>query len=91
MRHQRIRSPQTTTQLAPESSRQMDSIALIRRLHQHRQWVNDELLNTADQLTEEQLRQPFEIGHGVETTRALGGNARRSTSASHDLITTLHQ
>lgn len=64
MRHQRIRSPQTTTQLAPETSRQMDSIALIRRLHQHRLWVNGELLDTADQLTEEQLRQPFEIGQG---------------------------
>ncbi len=26
--------------------------------------MNDELLDTADQLTEEQLRQPFEIGQG---------------------------
>ena len=42
----------------------MDSIALIRRLHQHRQWVNGKLLDAAEQLTDEQLRQPFEIGQG---------------------------
>ena len=42
----------------------MDSIALIRRLHQHRHWSNKNLLAIAECLSEDQLRQPFEIGQG---------------------------
>jgi uncharacterized damage-inducible protein DinB len=42
----------------------MDSIALIRRLHQHRAWVNGNLLAAAARLTETQLRQQFAIGQG---------------------------
>ena len=42
----------------------MNAIDLIRRLFQHRAWVNQNLLTTADTLTEDQLRQSFEIGQG---------------------------
>lgn len=42
----------------------MDSLALIRRLHQHRNWVNNALLAAAKELTAEQLQQQFEIGQG---------------------------
>lgn len=42
----------------------MESIALIRRLHQHRQWVNTKLLETAAELTDDQLHQTFAIGQG---------------------------
>ncbi|REJ82090.1 MAG: DUF664 domain-containing protein [Planctomycetota bacterium] len=37
---------------------------LIRRLHQHRMWVNHRLLVAMRSLSEEQLRQPFAIGQG---------------------------
>jgi len=42
----------------------MDAITLIRRLHSHREWVNHRLLDAAEELTVEQLRQPFPIGQG---------------------------
>ena len=42
----------------------MDAIALVRRLHQHRLWVNRELLAAAEQLSDEQLRRNFPIGQG---------------------------
>lgn len=42
----------------------MTSTDLIRRLHQHRQWVNHRLLAAVDSLSESQLRQPFSIGQG---------------------------
>jgi uncharacterized damage-inducible protein DinB len=42
----------------------MTSTDLIRRLHQHRQWVNQQLLAAVDSLSESQLRQPFSIGQG---------------------------
>ena len=42
----------------------MHACDLIRRLHQHRQWVNAKLLEAARPLSEEQLRQPFSIGQG---------------------------
>jgi uncharacterized damage-inducible protein DinB len=41
-----------------------DSLSLIRRLHQHRAWVNENLLSAAANLSEEQLRQTFQIGQG---------------------------
>jgi uncharacterized damage-inducible protein DinB len=41
-----------------------EPIALIKRLHQHRAWVNENLLNAALRLSEAQLRQPFPIGQG---------------------------
>lgn len=42
----------------------MNSPELIRRLHQHRAWVNAGLLAAAAPLSEAQLRRPFEIGQG---------------------------
>ena len=42
----------------------MNTLDLIRRLHQHRAWVNDNLRAAAEQLTDEQLRVPFQIGQG---------------------------
>src|SRR5437763_403052 len=42
----------------------MNTIDLVQRLNQHRAWVNANLLAAADQLTEEQLRAPFQIGQG---------------------------
>ena len=42
----------------------MTALDLIRRLHQHRAWVNGNLLTAAAQLTDEQLRMPFQIGQG---------------------------
>jgi uncharacterized damage-inducible protein DinB len=47
-----------------KENRPVDVIALIRRLHQHRRWVNDKLLAVAEQLSDEQLRNLFEIGQG---------------------------
>lgn len=41
-----------------------NAISLIQRLHQHRAWVNENLLATASTLTDDQLRQPFAIGQG---------------------------
>ncbi len=37
---------------------------LVRRLHQHRSWANRLLLDAAEQLTDDQLRQSFRIGQG---------------------------
>ena len=42
----------------------MDSLDVIRRLHQHRDWTNQQILATASTLTDKQLHQPFEIGQG---------------------------
>jgi len=42
----------------------VDALDLIRRLHQHRQWVNHNLLDTVSNLTEEQLQQSLPIGQG---------------------------
>jgi uncharacterized damage-inducible protein DinB len=42
----------------------MDAVALIRRLHQHRSWVNERLLAARAPLSDEQLRRPFLIGQG---------------------------
>jgi uncharacterized damage-inducible protein DinB len=42
----------------------MDAIDLVKRLHQHRAWVNGNLLTAAAQLSDEQLRAPFKIGQG---------------------------
>jgi uncharacterized damage-inducible protein DinB len=39
-------------------------VDLIRRLHQHRSWVNEGLLTAASHLSDEQLHQPFLIGQG---------------------------
>src|SRR5690606_8787228 len=36
----------------------------IRRLHQHRMWVNERLLNAVRPLSDEQLRRPLAIGQG---------------------------
>jgi uncharacterized damage-inducible protein DinB len=50
--------------LAGKDANKMDAVDLLRRLHQHRAWVNTNLLNAASQLTDEQLRLPFQIGQG---------------------------
>jgi uncharacterized damage-inducible protein DinB len=42
----------------------MNAIELVRRLHQHRAWVNGNLLTAAAALSEETLRRPFPIGQG---------------------------
>lgn len=42
----------------------MNAVDLIHRLHQHRAWVNDNLLAAASELTDEQLRREFQIGQG---------------------------
>ena len=42
----------------------MNSIKLIHRLHQHRQWSNQQLIAIAERLDEQQLRREFEIGQG---------------------------
>jgi uncharacterized damage-inducible protein DinB len=42
----------------------MNAVELVRRLHQHRAWVNGNLLTSAATLGEERLRSPFLIGQG---------------------------
>lgn len=42
----------------------MDAIDLIRRIHQHRAWVNRNLMQSAATLTMDQLQAPFPIGQG---------------------------
>jgi uncharacterized damage-inducible protein DinB len=43
---------------------EMNAIELLKRLHQHRAWVNGSLLNSAANLSHEQLRKEFQIGQG---------------------------
>lgn len=42
----------------------MNSVDLVQRLHQHRAWVNENLLAAASVLNGEQLRREFQIGQG---------------------------
>ncbi len=42
----------------------MNAVELLRRLHQHRAWVNRNLLTAAANLSDGQLRSPFPIGQG---------------------------
>ena len=42
----------------------MTAADLIRRLHQHRMWVNQRLLEAVRPLSDERLRQSFAIGQG---------------------------
>jgi uncharacterized damage-inducible protein DinB len=42
----------------------MNAVELLRRLHQHRVWVNGNLLTAAANLSDEQLRSSFQIGQG---------------------------
>ena len=42
----------------------MNSVDLIKRLHQHRAWVNDNLLAAASALSDDQHRREFQIGQG---------------------------
>jgi len=41
------------------------SVEVISRMHQHRMWVMGNLIKACELLTEEQLKQPFEIGQGT--------------------------
>ena len=43
---------------------EMDAVNVIRRLHQHRAWVNGNLLDAAAQLSDEQSRVAYPIGQG---------------------------
>lgn len=43
----------------------MNAVTPILRLHQHRVWATHHLLEACAQLSEEQLRQPHEIGQGT--------------------------
>ena len=42
----------------------MSAVEVLRRLHQHRAWVNGNLLTAAAALSDGQLRAPFPIGQG---------------------------
>jgi uncharacterized damage-inducible protein DinB len=42
----------------------VNTIAFIQRMHQHRRWADDLLLETARGLSQEQLHQPIDIGQG---------------------------
>lgn len=42
----------------------MDALAILRRLHQHRQCVNEKLVVAAERLDDGQLHRSFEIGQG---------------------------
>lgn len=42
----------------------MNACDTIRRLHQHRAWVNERLLQAAGELSHDQLHQPCPIGQG---------------------------
>ena len=42
----------------------MNAADLVRRLHRHRTWANHRLLEAAEKLSDEQLRQTFPIGQG---------------------------
>ena len=42
----------------------MDAVGLIRRLHQHRAWVNEKLLAAAALLNDARLRRPYPVGQG---------------------------
>jgi uncharacterized damage-inducible protein DinB len=42
----------------------MNTVDLIRRLHEHRAWANRKLVASAERLSGESLRQPLEIGQG---------------------------
>jgi uncharacterized damage-inducible protein DinB len=42
----------------------MNAVQLLQRLHQHRAWVNGNLLTAAANLTDEQFRSEFQIGQG---------------------------
>jgi uncharacterized damage-inducible protein DinB len=42
----------------------MNATDLIRRLHQHRMWVNSQLVEAVQTLNDEQLRRPMKIGQG---------------------------
>lgn len=49
---------------AERKSSQMEATDVIRRLHEHRAWVNANLLASVRDLSEEQLQRPFAIGQG---------------------------
>jgi uncharacterized damage-inducible protein DinB len=42
----------------------MNAVELLQRLHQHRTWVNGNLLTAAAALSDEQLRSAYQIGQG---------------------------
>ena len=42
----------------------MNAVEILQRLHQHRAWVNGNLMTAAANLGDEQLRSPFPIGQG---------------------------
>jgi uncharacterized damage-inducible protein DinB len=42
----------------------MNAVEILQRLHQHRAWVNSNLLTAAATLSDEQLQSAFQIGQG---------------------------
>src|SRR5579871_4674175 len=42
----------------------MNAVDLLKRVHQHRAWVNGNLLTAAASLSGQQLHSPFAIGQG---------------------------
>jgi uncharacterized damage-inducible protein DinB len=48
------------------------AVSILQRLHQHRAWANEKLVEAAATLSTEELRRPFDIGQlwagGLETT-----------------------
>ncbi len=58
----------------------MNAVELLRRLHQHRAWVNGNLLTAAAGLTDEQLRSPFQFGQGSVWKCAATRTGGSSTS-----------
>lgn len=55
---------QVTRSQNTQPTEDMDSVALIRRLHQHRSWANQKLLAACESLSDADLRRPFCIGQG---------------------------
>ena len=60
----------------------MNAVDLVQRLHQHRAWVNGNLLTTAADLSDEQLRSPFQIGQASVKVGASVGVAFASDTST---------
>src|SRR5262245_19367446 len=63
-RHQTSYLPIDSHDKLAREERMVTAVSTIQRLHQHRTWVNENLLAAAAELNEEQLKQEFAIGQG---------------------------
>jgi len=50
--------------MSAAQSQPMHALDVIRRLHEHRAWVNNQLLAAAEKLSDDALRAPLAIGQG---------------------------